>query len=263
MTRQSQKATFSLEGASVHYGSVTALDKVDLEIAAGEAVGFVGPSGSGKTTLLRLLGGNLKPTRGRVRIGGEDLSQLSERQLRTLRSRIGTVHQDLSLIPNLRVLRNVLVGRIGRLSLIGATRLLFLPPRREVTRVHRLLDRVGIGDKLFQRTDRLSGGQRQRVAIARALYQQPLALLPDEPISSLDPARSRDTMELLSQVCREEGLTLCASLHDLDAAREFLPRLVGLRQGRVVFDRPTTELGDEDFRRLYDLSSDEMLNDAS
>ena len=255
-----KSASFQLAGVSVVYGNTPALRHVDLEIAAGEAVGFVGPSGAGKTSLLRLLNGTLRPTEGTVLAAGEDLSQLSLRRLRAVRSRIATVHQDLSLVPNLRVIRNVLAGRLGRLSLLGAVRLLFFPPRREVRRVHQILERVGIAEKLYERTDRLSGGQRQRVAIARALYQEPAALLPDEPLASLDPARARDTMGLLVAISREEGLTLCASLHDLRLAREFLPRLVGLRRGRLAFDRPTAELSDDDFHNLYELEAGEMLD---
>ncbi len=255
-------ASFRLDGVSVTYGATAALRDVDLEVAPGEAVGFVGPSGAGKTTLLRLLNGTVRPTSGSVEVGGRDLSRLSLAELRAVRSAIGTVHQDLRLVPNLRVIRNVLAGRLGRLSLPGALRLLFFPPRREVRRVHELLERVGIPEKLYERTDRLSGGQRQRVAIARALYQEPAALLPDEPLSSLDPARSRDTMGLLVDVCREGGITLVASLHDLEVAREYLPRLVGLRHGRVVFDRPTPELADDDFHQLYDLAPEELLADG-
>lgn len=255
--------SFRLAGVTVAFGDETALRDVDLDVAAGEAVGLVGPSGAGKTSLLRLLNGTLRPSAGTVAVGGENLSQLSARQLRAVRSRIGVVHQDLRLVPNLRVMRNVLAGRLGRLSLLGAARLLFLPPHREVRRVHQILERVGIAEKLYERTDRLSGGQRQRVAIARALYQEPAAMLPDEPISSLDPARARDTLNLLVEVCRESGITLCASLHDLSAAREFLPRLVGLRRGRVIFDRPTLELDDDDFHGLYDLAPEEMMVDGS
>ncbi|RMH18241.1 MAG: ATP-binding cassette domain-containing protein, partial [Acidobacteria bacterium] len=226
------------------------------------AVGLVGPSGAGKTTLLRLLNGTLRPSMGRVVVAGDDLSTLTGRALRHLRSRIGMVHQDLSLVPNLRVLHNVLAGRLGRLSLAGALRLLLLPPRSEVRRVYELLARVGIPEKLYQRTDRLSGGQQQRVAIARALYQDPAALLADEPVSSVDPARARDTVALLAEISRERGLTLCISLHNLQLARDYLPRLVGLRDGRVVFDHRTEELTDADFHALYDLSREEMMVDA-
>ncbi|MEM7349242.1 MAG: phosphonate ABC transporter ATP-binding protein [Acidobacteriota bacterium] len=260
---QAEGASFRLAGVSVAFGETAALREVDLAVAAGEAVGFVGPSGSGKTTLLRLLNGTVRPSSGSVAVDGEDLASLPPARLRRLRSHIGTIHQDLSLVPNLRVLRNVLAGRLGRMSLLASLRLLFLPPRAEVHRVHRLLERVGISEKLYERTDRLSGGQRQRVAIARALYQEPRVLLPDEPISSLDPARSRDTMRLLVELSREAGITLCMSLHDLEAAREFLPRLVGLRRGTIVFDRPSAELADADFHQLYDLTSEEMLDDGA
>ncbi|MDA2934702.1 ATP-binding cassette domain-containing protein, partial [Acidobacteria bacterium AH-259-D05] len=221
------------------YDSVVALDSVDLEIQPGEAVGFVGLSGAGKTTLFRLLNGMVKPTGGVVHVDGRSLSELSLEELRQIRSRIGFVHQDLSLIPNLRVLHNVLAGRLGSLSLLKGARTLLFPPRSYVNEIYDILNRVGIPEKLYERTDRLSGGQRQRVAIARALFQQPKGLLADEPVSSVDPARARSAVALLTEISREQGLTLCVSLHNLRLAREFFPRLVGLRGGRVVFDRAT------------------------
>ncbi len=256
-------AGFDLHGVSVVYGDGRpALAGIDLEIAPGERVGVVGPSGAGKTTLLRLLNGTLRPAAGSVTVGGDDLRDLTLRQLRRVRSRIGTIHQDLSMVPNLRVAQNVLAGKIGRLSLAGAFRLLFLPPKGEVRRVYEILERVGIAEKLYERTDRLSGGQKQRVAIARALFQEPAAILADEPVSSVDPARARDTVALLTELCRERQLTLCMSLHNLGLAREYLPRLVGLRHGEVVFDRRTSELDDDHFHDLYDLAPEEMLGDG-
>ncbi|MEM8933620.1 MAG: ATP-binding cassette domain-containing protein [Acidobacteriota bacterium] len=252
----SEPASFVLDAVTVSYGGAApALDRVDLRIDPGEMIGLVGPSGAGKTTLLRLLSGSARPTRGSVVIDGVDWGALSGPELRRWRSRIGLVHQDLSLVPNLRVLQNVLAGGLGRRGLLGSLRLMLMPPRSRVRRAHALLERVGVGEKLYQRTDRLSGGERQRVAIARALYQDPVALLADEPVSSVDPARARDTVALLTEIFRESGLTLCMSLHNLDLAREFLPRLVGLRRGAVVFDRPTEALDDADFHALYDLSS--------
>ena len=255
-------AEFRLAGVSVRFGSVVALDSVDLEIGHGEAVAFVGPSGAGKTTLLRLLNGTVRPTAGQVLVDGEPLGTLSRSALRAARARIGFVHQDLNLLPNLRVVQNVAAGRLGHLSMWGAVRAMLLPARRDVERVHALLGRVGIAEKLYQRTERLSGGQRQRVAIARALYQEPAGLLADEPVSSVDPARARDTVELLARVSREERLTLCMSLHNIDLAREFFPRLVGLRGGRVVFDRPREQVGDPEFAALYELHREEMLADG-
>jgi phosphonate transport system ATP-binding protein len=254
---------FRLEGASVRYGALGALHDVDLGIEAGEAVGLVGPSGAGKTTLLRLLNGTLRPTTGSVHVNGDALRDLSRSGLKRVRASIGFVHQDLSLVPNLRVAQNVIAGRLGRLSFLGSLRAMLLPRRADVARAFAILDRVGIPEKLFERTDRLSGGQQQRVAIARALFQEPAALLADEPVSSVDPARARDTVALLTSISREEGLTLCMSLHNMELARAYFPRLVGMRAGRVVFDKPSDEIGDAEFHALYDLGTAEMLADGA
>jgi phosphonate transport system ATP-binding protein len=251
--------SLKLENVSVRFGQLAALDGVSLSIAPGERVGLVGPSGAGKTTLLRLFNGSVRPTGGKAVVLGRDVSALSAGELRRLRSRVGFVHQDLSLVPNARVIRNVLSGRLGRRGLAGSVRMMLFPTRAEAVEVHRILERVGVQEKLYERTDRLSGGQRQRVAIARALYQEPAALLADEPVASVDPARARDTVSLLTSISRESGLTLCMSLHNLDLAREFFPRLVGMRGGRVVFDRRTEELSDSQFAELYQLSKAELL----
>jgi phosphonate transport system ATP-binding protein len=254
---------FTVEGATVRFGGLTALDSVSLEVAPGERVALVGPSGSGKTTLLRLLNGTLRPGDGRVSVDGTELAGLSGRALRGVRSRIGFIHQSLDLVPNLRVSQNVLSGMLGRLSMLGTVKTMLYPSRRLLARVHEILERVGIAEKLFERTDRLSGGQQQRVAIARALMQDPVALLADEPVASVDPARARDTVALLSELAERDGTTLVMSLHNLDLAREFFPRMVGLRRSRVLFDRPTAEIGEEEFRELYRLEREEMLADGA
>jgi phosphonate transport system ATP-binding protein len=147
------------------------------------------------------------------------------------------------------------------MSLLRGLKMMFLPSSAQTAEVHDLLQQVGIAEKLYQRTDTLSGGQQQRVAIARALFQKPQAILADEPISSVDPARARDTIELLKTIATDGKLTLCASLHDLDSAREFFPRLIGIRRGRVVFDKPPSELTDDQFKALYDLDKSEILAD--
>jgi phosphonate transport system ATP-binding protein len=251
-----------LSGATLRYNGTAALDGVDLTVDRGEAIALVGPSGAGKTSLLRLLNATVRPTVGRVAVGGEELSRLRVRELRRIRSRIGTIHQDLSLIPNLRVSQNVIAGRLGRRSFLGAFRSMFLPSRDDLERAHAILERVGIPEKLFERTDRLSGGQQQRVAIARALFQEPTTILADEPVSSVDPARARDTVALLTEISRERGLTLVMSLHNLELAREHFARLVGLRGGRVAFDESTTAISDDRFRRLYDLAPEELLSNG-
>ena len=252
---------FTLEGVSVQYREGYAVDHVTMRIAKGEAVAFVGPSGAGKTTLLRLLNGSVRPSAGVITVAGRSLSDLTPDELRRVRSSIGFIHQDLRLVPNLRVLQNVVAGRLGTQSLCGSLRALLCTPRQLVEEAYEILASVGIAEKLYERTDRLSGGQRQRVAIARALFQRPIALVADEPVSSVDPARARDTVELLADVCRQQSITLCVSLHNLELAREYFPRLLGLRQGRLMFDRPAAELNPSEFESLYRLDASEMLCD--
>ena len=256
MTRS---AAFEFRRASVRYDGHTALSGVNLTIDAGETVAFVGPSGSGKTTALRLFNRTVRPTEGSVLVDGEELASVTDGRLRALRSRIGIIPQDLGLVPNLRVSQNVLAGRLGRRGLFASMRPLFFARRAELERVLAILDGLGIGDKLFHRVDTLSGGERQRVAIARALYQEAAALLADEPLSALDPARARETIALLVDVARENELTLVLSMHDIDLAKEFIPRLIGLRDGRVMFDRSTDRVSDDELEELYRLEGNERV----
>lgn len=246
---------FELDAVGVSFGDLEALRGVTIRVAPGESVAIVGPSGAGKTTLLRLLNGYVRPDEGWVEVGGRSLWSLTARELRELRSRIGFVHQDLRLIPTVRVLKNVLAGRLGSWSWLGSFRQMLLPSKRLVIEAHALLERVGIEEKLYERTDRLSGGQQQRVAVARALFQRPDVMVADEPVASVDPERARDTVALFTEVCREQGLTLVMSLHDIELAREFFPRLIGLRDGRIVFDRSTEAVGEADLSRLYVLKN--------
>ncbi|MDP6977041.1 MAG: ATP-binding cassette domain-containing protein [Myxococcota bacterium] len=248
-----EAAGFQLEDVWVRFGAVSALERVSLEIAPGSAIGFVGPSGAGKTTLLEALNGSRPATTGTVRVGGRALRDFGRRELRETRSHIGFIHQGLDLVPNLRVSQNVIAGRLGQMGFARSLGSLLFPSREVLREVYAILERVGIPEKLFEQTDRLSGGQQQRVALARALFQKPTALLADEPVSSVDPARARDMIDLLTRVSREEGLTLCMSLHNLELARTYLPRLVGLRAGRIVFDRESTAIDDGAFESLYAL----------
>jgi phosphonate transport system ATP-binding protein len=242
-----------LDRVEVAFGSLAALREINLTVSKGESLGLIGMSGAGKTTLLRLFNGMVRPTRGRIVTLGSRLDALSFKELRKLRSRVGFVHQELHLIPNLSALQNVLAGRLGQISTARALAHAIFPSRDVLAHVHHLLDRVGIGEKLYQRVDRLSGGERQRVAIARALYQGPEILLADEPVSSVDPARARSLLELLTQLAAENSLTLCVSLHNVRLAREFFPRLVGMRAGQIVFDKPTRSISEEEFQTLYQI----------
>jgi phosphonate transport system ATP-binding protein len=250
---------FQLRGVRVEYANCCALDSIDLDIQPGNAVALVGPSGAGKTTLLGLLNGTVRPTRGTVAADEHVLSDLSASELRRVRADIGFIHQDLALVPSLRALQNVLAGRLGRISFLQGLRDAIFPSPECIADVYAILDRVGISEKLYEPVRRLSGGQRQRVAIARALYQHPRALLADEPVSSVDPARARDAVALLVEISRERKLTLCVSLHNLELAREFFPRLIGLRGARIVFDR-SAGVTDREFSALYDLRAEDRAS---
>ena len=247
------ETVFELSQARKSFGAVHALSSIDLQIAKGERVALIGASGSGKTTLLRLFGAQLAPDGGEVRVLGCNPLVLGEGKLRELRSRLGYLPQDLGLVPNLRVLQNVVAGRCGRRSVLGSLRDLILPAVGVRRRIYELLERVGIEEKMYDRVDTLSGGQQQRVAVARALFQEPAVILADEPVSAVDPARARDVLELLTRLSEEEGLTLLVSMHQLDLAREFFPRLVGLKHGNVHFDGKPSELGSEGLSALFQL----------
>jgi phosphonate transport system ATP-binding protein len=240
-----------LSDVVVHLGGNPVLRGVNLDVACGERVALLGPSGAGKTTLLRVVNGVIVPRSGAVEVQGVNLQNLEPGALRRLRSRIGFVHQDHSLVSNLRVLHNVLAGRLGQRGFWSSLRNAMYTPRVDLLEIHRILERVGIGDKLYQRTDSLSGGQQQRVALARALYQQPRTLLADEPVASVDPTRSRDLLKLMNELVTEEGWTLLVSIHDIELAREFFPRIIGLRDGKVQFDGPAESLTNEMVRDLY------------
>ena len=201
------------------------MDSVSLDVKSGEQVALIGPSGCGKTTLLRIMGTQLLPSAGDISLIGRSPTTLSAREIKQLRTRIAMIPQHLGLVSNISVLRNVLNGGLGKINLLQTARQLIHPTRDEITRVYELLKRTGISEKIYDRTDSLSGGQQQRVAVARALYQQPSILLADEPVSSIDPARARDTIQMLTQLSKEEGITLIVSLHNLELAREFFPPL--------------------------------------
>ena len=257
--RKAAQAAFRLRDVSVRFADVVALENVSLTITPGERVGFVGPSGAGKTTLLRLLNANQQATSGEIALLGHALDQLDQKSLRQVRSAIGFIPQHYHLVPSLRVLQNVLLGRLGQQGFWASLRSVFFSNETETAAVHTLLKRVGIGEKLFAKVDTLSGGQQQRVAIARALYQTPKAVLADEPVASVDPSRAEATMALLTTLAEEQQLTLGVSLHDQRLAREFLPRLVGVRHGRIFKDAPTQDWSDADFEELYHLEQGELV----
>lgn len=237
----------ALRAAGRRYGAFRALRPLDLEIRAGERVALVGPSGAGKTTALRLLATTLAPSEGRVEVLGEDPARLGARALRRLRARVGTIHQELQLVPQSTAFHNVVAGRLGRTTFAGA--LALLVSRREVAEVRALLGELGIGDKIFERVDLLSGGERQRVAVARTLHQDPELVLADEPLSSVDPERASGVAALLARAFA--GRTLVVSTHHVEPLLPHVDRVVGLREGELVFDVPASRLRPAELVALY------------
>lgn len=247
---------FELRDVVKRYGDTVAVAGVDLTVRRGERVALAGPSGAGKTTLIGLLNGSLSPTSGTVKAFGRDLSSLPPANLRRIQRRIGTVHQQFHLVGNLKVVHNVNAGRLGEWSFLKS--LLSLVRPAETERAAEALERVGIRNKLYERTERLSGGEQQRVAIGRVLAQDPEAILADEPIASLDRENSRQVMDLLRDLSRESGKTAVMSLHDVNYALSHCERVVGLRKGRVLFDSPASRVTSDMLGRLYSLEELEI-----
>ena len=239
-----------LEGASlVHANGHRVLREVSLALATGERVAVIGPSGAGKTTLIRVLGTSLRPTEGRVALFEVDPWRVSAGELRRLRARIGVVHQSPPIPPRLRVVTAVLAGRLGTWPTWKALASLLVPG--DAAGAREALSRLDLGDRVFDRCDRLSGGQLQRVGIARVLYQRPDLILADEPVSALDPTLADEAVAALVAASEANRATLVASLHAVDLALKWFPRLIGMKNGEVHFDRPTAAVTSAMLHALY------------
>jgi len=253
----------------IYPNGVQALRSTNLEIERGSFVVLLGSSGAGKSSLLRALNGLVRPGAGRVLATLEPDQQISainnpsktgsglvgmpvdispSQRLRQHRSRTGMVFQQHHLIGRLTVLDNVLMGRLGHHR---GWRALMPCTRAEKIMALGAIDRVGLLDRALQRADQLSGGQQQRVGVARALVQSPRLLLADEPVASLDPATALDLLGLMQGICKSDGLTAVVSLHQVEFARQFADRIIGLHQGQVVFDDQPQHLTEAVVQRLY------------
>jgi phosphonate transport system ATP-binding protein len=250
-----------IEGLTRRFGSVVAVDHVDLAVPAGQMVGVIGRSGAGKSTLLRMINRLQEPSSGSIRFGVTDVTALRGRALRDWRTRCAMVFQQFNLIPRLDVLTNVLMGRLNHRGQVASLLGLFSAAERAMALS--ALERFDLAGVALQRAGTLSGGQQQRVAICRALLQEPRLMLADEPIASLDPRNARVVMDALRRIHREDGLTVLVNLHHLDTARHYCDRIVALSAGRVMFDGTPADLTPERVRDVYGVGEDEFHDQAA
>ena len=250
------------ENVSVTYpGGVEALKNLNLEIKDGDFIIIVGLSGAGKSTLLRTVNNLVKPSTGTVYLEDKNVTNARKKEMKQIRSQIGMIFQTFNLVNRSTVLKKVLTGRLSNISTIRS--ILGLWPKDQKQMAFEALNQVEILEKAYVRASNLSGGQQQRVGIARALSQKPKVMLADEPVASLDPITSRVVMSYLKKINNELGITTIVNLHFLDLAKEFGDRLIGLRDGKLVFDGNVNDVSDEDFENIYgrSIKSSDLIGD--
>jgi phosphonate transport system ATP-binding protein len=229
-----------------------ALTDINFEVEAGEFLVIIGLSGSGKSTLLRCINRLIEPTQGKIVWDGVDITALDQNQLRQTRRQIGMIFQHFNLVKRSNVLMNVLSGRLGYINPLKT--ILYQFPAKDRQMAIDALKRVGILDQAHKRADELSGGQQQRVGVARALMQQPRMILADEPVASLDPVLAHNILGYLEKMNQEEGITVLCSLHYLDLVQRYASRVIGLRDGKIVYrgsKKDILAMTDDQFREIY------------
>jgi phosphonate transport system ATP-binding protein len=242
------------------FGARVAVAHATLFIPMGQMVGVIGRSGAGKSTLLRMVNRLLDPSEGRLLFDGHDITAFRGRALHAWRASAAMIFQQFNLVSRLDVLTNVLAGRMNRIPTARALFKLFTA--RERALAIRALDRLGIAELALNRADALSGGQQQRVAIARALMQEPRIVLADEPIASLDPMNAKLVMDALRDINQHDGITVLCNLHTLDTARAYCDRIVGMAQGRIVFDGAPDLLDEAAVEAIYGTGHDKALDES-
>ncbi|MFP4011686.1 MAG: phosphonate ABC transporter ATP-binding protein [Spirochaetaceae bacterium] len=236
----------------VYDDGTQALTDVSFDVEDGEFLVVIGLSGSGKSTLLRCINRLVEPTEGRVVWDGEDVTAADGEHLRRVRAKIGMIFQSFNLVRRSSVMVNVLSGRLGYVNTWQSA--LFRFPESDRRLAHAALERVGLVEQAHKRASELSGGQQQRVGIARALMQQPRIILADEPVASLDPVLSHTILGYLERLNREDGITVICSLHYLDLVQRYATRVIGLKDGRVVYTGSREDIRrmtDEEFKSIY------------
>lgn len=246
-----------VDGLTCRFGAKAAVDDASFQVSPGGFVGVIGRSGAGKSTLLRSINRLVTPTDGGILFDGIDVTALRGKELRQWRARSAMIFQQFNLVGRLDVLTNVLMGRLATMPAWRSLSQVW--PEQDKALAMSALEQFDIASLAAQRADQLSGGQQQRVAIARALVQQPDIILADEPIASLDPRNTKIVMDALLRINKHFGITVLCNLHSLDLARSYCDRLIGMAQGRVVFDGAPSALTDHVARELYDLEAADVM----
>jgi phosphonate transport system ATP-binding protein len=251
-----------IDRVSRRFGTKVAVDAVDLEIPAGQMVGIIGRSGAGKSTLLRMINRLIDVSDGRIAFDGVAVSSLRGQALRNWQRDCAMIFQQFNLVPRLDVITNVMLGRLNRRNTVLS--LLQIFSADEQLMALKALERLDIASTASQWAQTLSGGQQQRVAIARALMQEPRMILADEPIASLDPRNAQIVMDSLRAINEEQGITVITNLHTLDTARAYCERIIGMAQGKVVFDGTPSDLTTDVAREIYGADGlDEAMTSTS
>ncbi|NTV64765.1 MAG: phosphonate ABC transporter ATP-binding protein [Oscillochloris sp.] len=249
-----------VEALTKRYGSETlALRNITFDVRPGEFLAIIGPSGAGKSTLLRCLNRLIDISSGEVFFDGLSVPALRGAALRRHRTQIGMIFQHYNLVNRLSVIENVLHGRLGYKGVIqGVLGLYSEGEKRDAVRI---IENVGLGEQIYKRCDQLSGGQKQRVGIARALVQQPKMLLCDEPIASLDPSSAKVIMDTLYEINQTLGITVIVNLHQVDVALRYASRVIGIKQGALVYDGSPDRLYDEQIHQIYGSEAGDLILD--
>ncbi len=249
-----------LRQVSKQYGMNTkALSDIDFSVKEGEFVSIIGPSGAGKSTLLRCINRMIEASNGEIIFDGANVLGSNKKELKMIRRKIGMIFQHYNLVNRLSVIENVLHGRLGYKSTIAGV--LGLYQEEEKEQAVKLLQILGLEDQIYKRADQLSGGQKQRVGIARALIQSPKMLLCDEPIASLDPNASKIIMDHLRSISTKMGITILINLHQVEVALKYSDRIIGVNQGRVVYNGSPDDLTEEQIHNIYGSEVGELILD--
>ena len=243
----------SVQNAGKHFDNKAVLERISLNIQAGEIVALVGPSGSGKSTLMNTIMRSVELSDGAVLLDNKNIRDY--RDNKEYAQKVGMLHQQYDLVKQLEVIHNVLAGRLNRWGLWQSLLSLLKPQERHLA--EQALAAVGLSDKIDRPTTELSGGEQQRVAIARLLVQNPMLILADEPVSALDPVNAQNVLALLTKLVREQGKTLIASMHSVEYAKTYFDRMIGIKAGKIVFDLQTEQVTQQQLNALYGLVQDE------